>query len=305
MNRTKRQLVILAALTLLVPFTARALADHTSQHKVSQPTFPIRAAFYYPWYPETWPLGSHYTPTRGLYDSGDPAVVREHIVEMSAAKIRAGIASWFGQNTHQEQTRIPTLLNQAVGLGSLGHFKWALYYEKEGYGSPTVAEIAEDITFIRNRYGRHNEYLRVNRRPVLFVYGDETTEAAGCEMASRWEQANQTWNFYIVLKVFPGYRTCVDQPDSWHQYAGATPTDNQAPHSFTISPGFWHALEAMPRLDRDLARWRQNIRDMIASGASWQLVVSYNEWGEGTLLEDSNEFGKTYLDALRTDGVEP
>ncbi|MFZ2095575.1 MAG: hypothetical protein WAV05_02945 [Anaerolineales bacterium] len=46
-------------------------------------------------------------------------------------------------------------------------------------------------------------------------------------------------NAYIVLKVFPGYQACSNQPDGWHQYAPANPIDSQGQYSYTISPGFW------------------------------------------------------------------
>jgi hypothetical protein len=52
-----------------------------------------------------------------------------------------------------------------------------------------------------------------------------------------------------------------------------------------ISPGFWRADEAGPRLARDPARFAQNVRDMVAFGKSWQIVTSFNEWGEGTSVE--------------------
>jgi hypothetical protein len=47
------------------------------------------------------------------------------------------------------------------------------------------------------------------------------------------------------------------------------------------------------------------VRDMSASGARWQLVVSWNEWGEGTQVEGSTQLGDAWLSALATDGVEP
>jgi hypothetical protein len=70
-----------------------------------------------------------------------------------------------------------------------------------------------------------------------------------------------------------------------------------------IAPGFWKSGEA-PRLLRDLPRWRGNIRDMVASGARWQLVVSWNEWGEGTQVEASTELADGWLHSLATNGVE-
>jgi len=75
---------------------------------------------------------------------------------------------------------------------------------------------------------------------------------------------------------------------------------DQAGYSYTISPGFWKRSEAAPRLVRDPARWVQNVAAMAASGEPWQLVTTFNEWGEGSSVESSTEFGTTYLDILRT-----
>ena len=52
-----------------------------------------------------------------------------------------------------------------------------------------------------------------------------------------------------------------------------------------------------------LARWQQNVRDMVASGAPLQLVTTFNEWGEGTAVERRQEWASAsgygaYLDAL-------
>ena len=61
--------------------------------------------------------------------------------------------------------------------------------------------------------------------------------------------------------------------------------------------------ETQPRLQRDLGRWRQDITDMLASQARWQLVISFNEWPEGTSVESAQEWATpsgygAYLDAL-------
>ena len=86
--------------------------------------------------------------------------------------------------------------------------------------------------------------------------------------------------------------------------------DSQAGYSFTISPGFYKANESSPRLTRDLTRWNQDIQDMIASGAPFQLVSTFNEWGEGTAVESAEEWASSsgygaYLDALHDNGAGP
>jgi hypothetical protein len=261
-------------------------------------TLPIRAAFYYPWFPEAWrqqgidPF-TRYQPSLGYY-SIDATTVTKQIQAMKYANIRAGIASWWGQGSDTD-ARVPILLKAAADTG----FEWALYYEPEGQGDPPPAQIAADLMFIRERYAQQAGYLRVGGRPVLFAYADAKD---GCGMATRWEQA-KTLGFYVVLKVFPGYRACASQPDAWHQYAPANAEDAQADFSFTISPAFWKASEDAPRLARDPAQWSKSVSDMVASKAPWQLITTFNEWGEGTSVEDAVEWQTAsgygaYLDVL-------
>ena len=83
--------------------------------------FPIRAAFYYPWYPENFqPPGSHYTPTAGHYSVDDPATVDRQIKDMQYAGLQAGIESWWGQGTREDK-RLPLLMAEAAKLG----FSWS------------------------------------------------------------------------------------------------------------------------------------------------------------------------------------
>jgi hypothetical protein len=261
----------------------------------AQPTFPIRAAFYYPWFPEAWKQQgfdpfTKYHPALGFYDSSSSAVIQSHVASMRAAGLTAGISSWWGQNTPTD-ARVSTLLANA------GSFRWALYYEQEGTADPSVAQVHADLAYIAKNYGTQPAFLRVDGRPVVFVYGGGDD---GCGMADRWKAANVGIEAYIDLKIFPGYRTCASQPDSWHQYAPAVARDDQAGYAFTISPGFDKRSEAEPRLVRDLARWTTDVAAMKSSGEPWQLVTTFSEWGEGTQVEASTEFGNDYLDALRT-----
>jgi hypothetical protein len=269
-------------------------------------TLPLRAAFYYPWFPEAWNQQStypytNYNPVLGFYDSSSAFVIANHIAAMQYGNIQAGIASWWGQNTHTDQ-RVPALLAGAAGTG----FKWSLYYEQEGQGAPSVSQITNDLTYIKTNYASDPSYLHIGGKFVVFVYGDPADD---CTTADRWNSAN-TVGAYVVLKVFVGYKACASQPDGWHQYAPAVAADHQGSYAYTISPGFNKVGEATPRLTRDPSRWRQNIRDMIASGSAFQLITTFDEWGEGTAVEDAQEWDSppgygVYLDALHDNGAEP
>ncbi|HEV2639843.1 MAG TPA: hypothetical protein VGX23_32220 [Actinocrinis sp.] len=133
---------------------------------------------------------------------------------------------------------------------------------------------------------------------MIFVYGDGSD---GCGMVSRWAQANQTAHYYVVLKVFPGYRSCAQQPQGWHQYASGL--DLQAGYSAIASPGFWRYDQASPTIPRDPAQFRQDVTTVAESGDPFQLIISYNEWGEGTSVESATAWSSpsghgVYMDIL-------
>jgi hypothetical protein len=268
---------------------------------LSQPSKPIRAAFYYAWYPEAWfrdPVYpySPFHPSLDYYSGADPRIIRAHTDAMRYAHFQAGIYSWWGPDGYP-----PTDLRfwRYLAAARTTPFRWALYYEREGYENPSVAKIRSDLEYIRDRYAASPAYLKIDGRFVVFVYGsrDDT-----CDTVARWREANDV-GAYLVLKAFEGFRQCSAQPDAWHQYSAALPEYDLAPDSFMIAPGFDETREQAPRLTRDLTRWRADVAAMLASSASWQLVLSFNEWPEGTSVESADEWATgsgygAYLDVL-------
>ncbi|HEV2885950.1 MAG TPA: DNRLRE domain-containing protein [Jatrophihabitans sp.] len=250
---------------------------------------PIRAAFYYGWFPETEHWASHYTPAAGKYDSSDSAVVANQVRQAKAAGLNAFISSWWGQGSKTD-SRLPLLLDTAAAQG----FKVAPYYEQEGFGNPTTTQLASDLSYLAAKAAATPAWLRVGGLPVLFVYNaDDTT----CAVTDRWVSANQG-RFYLNMKVMPGYQTCAHQPDSWHQYGPASAIQLVLPWSVNVAPGFFKFDESTPRLARNLSTFKSALAQQVSSGAQWQLVTSWNEWGEGTGVEPTVEMGQSYTDAM-------
>jgi hypothetical protein len=272
----------------------------------SQPSFPIRAAFYYAWYPEAWTRDaifpySIFHPSLGFYDADEAPVVKRETDALRYAHLNAGIYSWWGVHGSP-----PTdgRFWRYLAVARTTPFRWAIYYEPEGYGNPSVEQIRSDLEYIRDTYATKPAYLKVNGRFVVFVYGG----AESCDTPARWKAANATVGAYLVLKAFDDYLTCPAQPDAWHQYSGTRseytlPPDDPHPGSFMIAPGFDEVRSGRAALTRDPAGWRRGIADMVASQAPWQLVISFNEWPEGTSVESAREWASpsgygSYADAL-------
>jgi hypothetical protein len=255
---------------------------------------PVRAAFYYPWYPENFTSpGTKYTPSAGFYNGDDPAVIDRQIGDMQYAGLQSGIASWWGQGTREDR-RLGLLMTEATKL----HFSWTAYYENEGFGDPTVAQISADLAYLK-KYSDTATWLHIGGKPVIFAYGDGND---GCSMVTRWKQAN-TYGYYVVLKVFGGYRTCADQPQGWHQYAPGGNIDIQSGYAVSVSPGFFRYDATTPLLARDINRFRTDVTTMAQSKAPFQLITTFNEWGEGTSVESTTAWPSAdghgqYIDVL-------
>lgn len=256
----------------------------------------VVAAFYYGWYPSSFGYpGTRYHPTAGAYDSKDINTVRRQIDQMRYGGIQAGIASWWGPG-HSTDQAFPVDLAAAEGTP----FKWALYYEPEGPGHPNQSpdQLRASLQYLVDRYMNHPNYLRIDGKPVIFVWPDPNDR---CDMVTRWNQAN-TLGLHVVQKRFPGYASCGDQPTSWHDYSPDRYSIEVKPWSYSVGPGFYRYDEA-PRLARDPAKFEAAVRSMAASSAMWKLVTTFNEWGEGTAIEPAEEWASpsgygVYLDIM-------
>lgn len=285
----------LAAALVLTGVAGMITLERTAQP--DRGTGVVRATFYYPWYPEVWHPGDVYRPSLGRYESARPEVLSQHFAGMRHARLDAAISSWWGVGTPTDR-RLPLVLQAAADEG----LAVAPYYEPECCDDdPDAAELATDLARLEELSHRPG-WLFYAGRPVVFVYNSGAT---GCADVARWREATAGWTrFYVQMKVFPGFRQCADQPDSWHEYAPASPRAVYLPDSFNVSPGYWHHEEDQPRLVRDVDRFRDDLADQVASRATWQLVTSFSEWGEGTAVESSVQWPSAsgygqYLDAMR------
>src|SRR3989304_316751 len=162
-----------------------------------QPSAPYFATFYYQWYKKPIPDGSwsywsdhgnnppstwfsHFIPDSNpasfdpageLYSSNDYNNFKWQAAKMAEAKQEIAIASWFGPST-REDAAFNNIINSFMGMvdNPYPNLRWSMYYEDEGFGDPAVSTIVSDLTHIRDRYANSPYFLKINGKPVIFVY---------------------------------------------------------------------------------------------------------------------------------------
>ena len=276
---------------------------------------PLLGTFFYPWYggssrgwkhwknqrhdpPKTWtsnflpdlpliPSHSGSSLEDKLYDSSDARVMIWQLGLMKRAKLDFAISSWWGQKEFSDDVFRSLLLDVSKRGGNPSPaLKWCLYYEKEGYSNPSEAEIIADLDYIVREYGGDSRYLKIDKKPVVFVYSNSENQLGYVE---KWGNVRRKFgDVYLVLKIVQGYRSVSNVVDSWHQYAPANRFAVQAPYWAFVSPGFWKYDEA-PKLGRDLEAFKDAVRQMKSTNVQFWLVQTWNEYHEGTMLEPASE----------------
>lgn len=145
-------------------------------------------AYYYPWYKSgfkfagipveqsNWDsavrchLTPEQTPKLGLYDSDKPSVISDHIAQSIRGGIDFWAISWWGPKSNSDNIFRDKILTNP----DASKLKYAVFYESTGrLGSllqPGYINFLPDIKYVAENYFDNPNYLRIDGRPVIFIY---------------------------------------------------------------------------------------------------------------------------------------
>ena len=294
-------------------------------------------AFYYPWYgvPDGpggagrtvhWGridaenknirASTHY-PRLGAYDSHDPKVIDQHCRWAKDAGIDTFIVSWWGHGSFSDRA-----MNKILDSCGRHGMTACIYYETVPRPQ-TPNSAAEDIIKVLDKYGDHPAHLKVNGRPVVFVYGRALQELGLTDWLKAIELINAGYEKGVTAigdqfsfgsaRVFDGVHTyntaghlqgmkpaearkwAAETYKSWVQLADRAGKIS----AITVIPGYDDTKIRKPglaveRYDGQLYRvqWDQAIK----ADPHWILITSFNEWHEGSEIEPSLEYKAKYID---------
>jgi hypothetical protein len=109
-------------------------------------------------------------PMAGLYDSRDRKVIGEHIEQSVRGGISFWAVSWWGPGSMTDTTFRKNILKHPDSP----KLKYAMLYESTGrlksFSNPDYRKWISDLEYLKKTYFDDPRYLKVNDRPVLFVY---------------------------------------------------------------------------------------------------------------------------------------
>lgn len=265
-------------------------------------------------------------PTVGAYDSHDPDELAAQVTAAKAAGFTGFVSSWWGKDDFTDRS-LAMLLNAA----QLKHLHVSAYVENLPTGNNTFSEgerVAK-IEYLLHQYGSHPAWLKVNGRPVVFIYS-RALISGSLEMNKLFSRVRaevrpkpifivdvalgadtNPHDFASIFDGVHGYNIrgfrsgmslAKDLSIAQSNYVNWLSLATKKMIScLTVVPGAddSHLTERpkprpiTPRSDGALytSLWQL----AVADNPDWILVTSWNEWHEGTEIESSLEYGNKFL----------
>lgn len=254
----------------------------------------------------------HY-PLDGVYDSGDPVVIRRQLAELRQAGVDASIVSWWGIDDYSDQV-LNALVREAAATG----YRLTVYYEtpmvarRKGEQSE-AARIQTDLRYLLEKHAGSRSWLHVAGRPAIVIYRVDLYPLAVWQEVKDGLRAagfepffvGDTFNLEALavmdgLHIYNPARRLLSGEDlaATYQRISAEVRRQGKLFAATVIPGFDDRKIRTPGTflaREDGGCYNRTWQAAFASQPDWVLVTSWNEWHEGSEIEPSREYGTAYL----------
>ncbi len=270
-------------------------------------------------------IASFFYPEIGPYSSTDPDLQEYHFLMMKLAGIDGVIFDWYGSRDFYDygimkqatETFMWRLEDLGLDFSIMYEDRTAVQAYELGYAPDIVTAAKEDFEYIRDTYMTSVRYMKWGEKPTMFVFGphhiqDVTSwdeiftvfqENEKPNYLSLWATSNQ-W----VGESATGEFAWVDSTHleaHGHYYWHMDLTDKLTVGS--VYPGFnnFSELGGWGLIHDWSIDWNagntfvETLNYTHHQTADFIQLVTWNDFGEGTMIEPTEEFGFMFLQLLQ------
>ena len=274
---------------------------------------------------------SHFRPLLGLYDSSDPDVLECQVQQMKLAGIDGVIIDWYGTDKYWDYGTLHNNTQQLTAVIKKAGLHFAIMYEdatvsnliagKQFPASEAVAHGQSVLQWVQNHWFSDPAYLTLGSDPVFLVFGpqyyhDDQWKQIFAPLAHppafftelvRHDPADGAFDWPLPqggsAQSFRDNTSFYERAKSWPQMiAGAWPRFQDVYGEAGTQPSY-PVIE-----DRQGRTYSETLELALKSKAPIIQLITWNDWGEGTMIEPSAEFGYRDLETtqrLRRHYLEP
>lgn len=272
-------------------------------------------------------IASWYYPLIGPYDSSDPAVLEYHVLLMKLAGVDGVIVDWYGSANFLDYGINNQATVKLFRFTRKAGLKFSICYEDQTIqhmidgnylaANDAVFHAQQEMLYLQTNFFSDPSYLRLKDQPVLLNFGPQHFM-----MSSNWEDifsvlaATNQPAFFTEDNRLPVSMGAFSWPPMWLSQvpgtggvlSGAALKSYLA--DFDQKAGHWPAFisSAFPRFhdiyqkagvrnywgylgDRHGDTLRETLSRGMTNSSAIVQVVTWNDFGEGSMVEPTQEYG--------------
>ena len=272
-------------------------------------------------------VASHDYPLIGLYDSNDPDVLECHVLLMKLAGINGVVIDWYGIDHFRDYAKNHRNTMHLVKYIKRAGLQFAICYEDQTVKhmiennalkkQDAVAQGKKVFKWLDEHWFQDEAYVKVAGEPVLLVFGPQYFNRG------QWSEIKSGLSKPPLLYGLPhlakpvgadgmfGWPPVSDgqvvTPAIWKKYL--SDLYSRAPQESVIAaafPGF-HDIYQEAKLHKSYgsiaAREGKTLEETLAlaeqSKAALIQIATWNDYGEGTVIEPVRKRGYQYLEIVQ------
>ncbi len=278
-------------------------------------------------------LASHYRPLIGPYDSNDPDALECHVLLMKLAGIGGVIVDWYGIGDFNDYALIHRNTSHLLRYIKKAGLKFAVCYEDSSVANmikggrikkgEDVLHGKKTLKWLQDNWFTDDAYLKIEQRPIMPVFGPQHF------MGNQWQAVTADVNPAPLIYSLPhlSQKVQVDGifgwppvhggreilPATWRGYLSDLYARGRKGDRFIapVFPGFRDIYkqagvhESYGFLDdRGGATFSETLELALRSESSLIQIATWNDYGEGTIIEPTVKLGYRYLELLQRRVVE-
>jgi hypothetical protein len=276
-------------------------------------------------------IASHYTPLTGPYDSSDEAVLEYQVLLMKISGIDGVIVDWFGFDDFRDYGLINASAHKLVRMIEKAGLQFAISYEDQSVNHMVEGERVggndaypygqKVMSYLEETWFGQDAYLKaLDRRPVLFVFGPQYfTNPADWEtlfsgLAARpvlitldnhpspsaagsfpWPPMWASQDGVLPQSALESYLAgFYEKAENWdYRVGGAFAGFHDIYQEAGVGSSYGH-LD-----DRQGETFRSTLQTALSHKPDMIQLITWNDYGEGTGIEPTAEFGYRYLEIVQ------
>ncbi len=269
-------------------------------------------------------IAAHFYPSIGPYASSDKFLIEYHLLLMKYAGIDGVIIDWYGTHNVNDYKAIKKNTEALVSLIEKTGLQFAIDYEdrtleptvQQGEAASFVNGAKDDMTYLKTNFFSKPNYIKISNEPLLLVFGPIVMQKP-----DDWTQTFTNISPKPCLLTL-WYQSGEAGTNARGEYAWVYQNTSSLDNFYTSkAPNLNVAMGCAYPGFKDFYTqggggeslgWTIDYKDGItleetlqkAKNASMKYVqiATWNDFGEGTMIEPTKEFGNKHLETVKNFG---